>query len=334
MQFCVPCAIMVLQKDETDFMKGRVIEMTEAELKENFVQVRTPDKERIARITKELIGGNRTAAEFAQAVGLTPSMISRIMNGNYKKPLTEDILVKLVSDCSEDQNEKLQSLILANGMISKEQQERRNGRDGYRSRMSEMRDREISIQNIVTSELFARGVTVRKIPRFDYSERLQDSKFFSRVVSYSFVIAMVDIEDPYEWGFIVAPQIFDEDDAERDRRFIFQRLIERYSYLFLMDAWEPEFLSNKKTSFVFLDQILFDMFVDTMQDAKLHNRMSAILVDIEKGEVLKEKSLICSEFQDMDSPFSTPIIKDEPEDRDKYNFFFFFDPDDKEGGEH
>ena len=48
--------MIMLQEDETDFMKGRVIEMTEAELKENFVQVRTPDKERIARITKGLIG--------------------------------------------------------------------------------------------------------------------------------------------------------------------------------------------------------------------------------------------------------------------------------------
>lgn len=97
--------MIILQKDETDFMKGRVIEMTEAELKENFVQVRTPDKERIARITKGLIGENRTAAEFAQAVGLSPSMVSRIINGKYQKPLTEDILVKLVSDCSEEQEE-------------------------------------------------------------------------------------------------------------------------------------------------------------------------------------------------------------------------------------
>ena len=322
--------MMILQEIEIDFMKGRVIEMTEAELKENFVQVRTPDKERIARITKGLIGENRTAAEFAQAVGLSPSMVSRIINGKYQKPLTEDILVKLVSDCSEEQDEKLESLIVANGMISKEQQERRHGPDRYRARITEMRDREISIQNIVTSELFARGVTVRKISRFDYSGKLQDSKFFSRAVPYSLVMAMVDAEEPYEWGFVIAPQVFDVDETERDRRFIFQRMIERYSYLFLMDAWEPESLSNKKTSFVFVDRILFDMFVDIMQDAKLHNRMSAILVDIEKGEVLEEKSLVCSDFQDMDSPFSTPVIKDEPEDRD--NFFFFFDPDNKEGG--
>lgn len=322
--------MMILQEIEIDFMKGRVIEMTETELKENFVQVRTPDKERIARITKGLIGENRTAAEFAQAVGLSPSMVSRIINGKYQKPLTEDILVKLVSDCSEEQEERLQLLIRANGMMSKEQQERRYGPDRFHSRMSEVRDREISIQNIVTSELFARGVTVRKISRFDYSRKLQDSKFFSKAVPYSLVMAMVDAEEPYEWGFVIAPQVFDEDETERDRRFVFQRMIERYSYLFLMDAWEPESLADKKTSFVFVDRILFDMFVDIMQDAKLHNRMSAILVDIEKGEVLEEKSLVCSDFQDMDSPFSTPVIKDEPEDRD--NFFFFFDPDNKEGG--
>lgn len=322
--------MIILQEDEINFMKGRVIEMTEAELKENFVQVRTPDKERVARITKGLIGENRTAAEFAQAVGLSPSMVSRIINGKYQKPLTEDILVKLVSDCLDEQNEKLESLIVANGMISKERQERRYGPDRYHSRMYESRDREISIQNIITSELFARGIAVRKISRFGYSDRLQDSKFFSRTVPYSLVIAMVDAEEPYEWGFIIVPRIFDADETERDRRFVYQRMIERYSYLFLMDAWEPKFLANKKTSFVFVDQILFEMFVDTMQDAKLHNRMSAILIDIEKGEVLKDKSLVCSDFQDMDSPFSTPIIKDEPEDGD--NFFFFFDPDNKEGG--
>lgn len=321
--------MIILQEDETDFMKGRVIEMTEAELKENFVQVRTPDKERIARITKGLIGENRTAAEFAQAVSLSPSMVSRIINGKYQKPLTEDILIKLVSDCSEEQENKLQMLIRANGMISKEQQERRFGSNGHYSMMSEAHDREISIQNIITSELFARGIAVRKVPRFGYRNVIVRSKFFRNPMFFDLKVEMVDTERPYEWNFAIYAMQVDAKDEMR-KASIFQRMIERYSYLFLMDAWEPQLLTDIKTSFVFCDNEIFDMFVDTMQDAKLHNRMSAILVDIEKGEVLEERSLVCSDFQDMDSPFSTPIIKDEPEDGD--NFFFFFDPDNKEGG--
>ena len=305
--------------------------MTEAELKENFVQVRTPDKQRIARITKRLIGENRTGAEFAQAVGLSPSMVSRIINGKYQKPLTEDILIKLVSDCSEEQSDNLQMLIRANGMISKEQQERRYGSDGHFSIISETHDREISIQNIITSELFARGIAVRKVPRFGYRNETVSSKFFRNPMFYDLKVEMVDIVRPYEWNFAICAMRVDEKNETR-KISMFQRMIERYSYLFLMDAWEPQLLANTKTSFVFCDSEIFDMFVDTMQDAKLHNRMSAILVDIEKGEVVKEKTLICSDFQEVDSPFNTPIIEDEPEDKDKYNYFFFFDPDNNEGG--
>lgn len=305
--------------------------MTEAELKENFVQVRTPDKQRIARITKKLIGENRTGAEFAQAVGLSPSMVSRIINGKYQKPLTEDILIKLVSDCSEEQDDNLQMLIRANGMISKEQQERRYGPDGHFSIMSEAHDREISVQNIITSELFARGIAVRKVPRLGYRNITVSSKFFSSPMFYDLKVEMVDTARPYEWNFAIYAMRVDEKNETRKVN-MFQRMIERYSYLFLMDAWEPQLLADTKTSFVFCDSGIFDMFVDTMQDAKLHNRMSAILVDIEKGEVVQEKTLMCSDFQDMDSPFNTPIIEDEPEDEDRYNYFFFFDPDNKEGG--
>ena len=220
--------------------------MTEAELKENFVQVRTPDKQRIARITKKLIGENRTGAEFAQAVGLSPSMVSRIINGKYQKPLTEDILIKLVSDCSEEQDDNLQMLIRANGMISKEQQERRYGPDGHFSIMSEAHDREISVQNIITSELFARGIAVRKVPRLGYRNITVSSKFFRSPMFYDLKVEMVDTARPYEWNFAIYAMRVDEKNETRKVN-MFQRMIERYSYLFLMDAWEPQLLADTKT---------------------------------------------------------------------------------------
>jgi hypothetical protein len=135
---------------------------------------------------------------------------------------------------------------------------------------------------------------------------------------------------------MTCPGTFDSDAAAADGvnakskiDYYVHRIIERYSYLFLQDAWEPESLCEKKVSFVFCERVFYDRFIECMSEAKLHNRMSAILIDIETEKVVEELSIVCSDFQDMDSPFSQPVIIDEPEDH-RGSFFFFFD-DDKKG---
>ena len=58
---------------------------------------------------------------------------------------------------------------------------------------------------------------------------------------YDLKVEMVDIVRPYEWNFAICAMRVDEKNETR-KISMFQRMIERYSYLFLMDAWEPQLL--------------------------------------------------------------------------------------------
>ena len=107
---------------------------------------------------------------------------------------------------------------------------------------------------------------------------------------YDLKVEMVDIVRPYEWNFAICAMRVDEKNETR-KISMFQRMIERYSYLFLMDAWEPQLLANTKTSFVFCDSEIFDMFVDTMQDAKLHNRMADRLIETREAAGITQEKL-------------------------------------------
>ena len=56
---------------------------------------------------------------------------------------------------------------------------------------------------------------------------------------YDLKVEMVDTARPYEWNFAIYAMRVDEKNETRNVN-MFQRMIERYSYLFLMDAWEPQ----------------------------------------------------------------------------------------------
>ena len=305
---------------------------------ETYIQVRTPEKERISRILTEKKGVERKAADYAAAVDITPAMMSRIINGNYAKPLAIDVLVKL----AEGDDEVLKALLSANGMLSPEEQVRRYGRDRMRDRHMQMMDRERSMQNTVFSELFSKGVPMKRIPINSYMHGAgnseEASKFFQLRIPTRFGIEMQG-DDPYEWYFIINPSTFDDDDIndpakiEEELMWNARRMIDRFAVIFLRDAWEPESLRDKKISFVFAEPKIYETFLSIMKDAKLHNRMSAVLVDFEADKVQEETSLVCSDFQDMSSPFSAEPVDSENNEEKNGFYYFFFDDDKKEGNE-
>lgn len=292
---------------------------------EDYKQVRTPDKERISKIVLKIKGADRTAADLAESTGLTPAMVSRIMNGKYAKPLTLDVLIKLAGEDVETMKE----LLSANGMISPEQQEKRNQRDVWAVRRNNMMERERNIVSIISNELFERGVLMRKLPTFLGGMRREETeaKLFTRRIPARFAVEMLDTNKPYKWYFTIISSTFDEGDTEEDIIRCIQMVVDRYSTIFLQDAWEPQTLKGTKISFTFCEKVYYDRFVEVMQDAKLHNRMSAVLVDIEEGKVMEEKSLVCSDFQDMSSPFSMPVIEEDTNENRGRQLFFFFDDD-------
>lgn len=303
--------------------------MAEKQWYEEYEQVRTPDKERISKIVQRLKGPERTAAEFAEATGLTTAMLSRIINGKYAKPITVDVLAKLAGE----DRDTLDMLLRANGMISPEMKEKRQS-DPMFARRNEMFERERDMMSIVSNELFERGVLMRKVSRgINSINTVTGSRFFTSEIRSRFAVEMLDTNRSYVWHFMFITGSIKPDSEPMETRWYTQRMIERYSYLFLQDAWEPELLKNQKLSFAFCDRSYFEQFIEAMQDAKLHNRMSAILVDIENAKVVEEKSLVCSDFQDMSSLFSRPLISDETVNEGQCSYFPFYSNDHMEDNE-
>lgn len=55
-----------------------------------------------------------------------------------------------------------------------------------------------------------------------------------------------------------------------------------------LDAWGSPALMGDKFSFAFVDEDIFQEFIDALQDAKLHTEMTALLMDAQTFAVTKE----------------------------------------------
>lgn len=295
-----------------------------AEIKvEDYVQVRPPIKPMMTEIVNAMKGAERSMADFAAATGVSTSMLSRIVNGNYSKPISTDILQKMASCVADDCPLDLEDLLEANGMMTKEEASRVSTMERRRQRMMEQQHRRRDMREIVTDELFARGIAIKKLGMPERSE-LPSSKLFRGARVCDLAITLPD-DEYIEWGFSMLLVIREEGDTEQDDAFYLKRIIDNYAVIFLQDAWEPENSKHNKFSFGFADETYFNMFVDALQVAKFNNRMSAILIDVNTRKVIKEHNFPCRNFPDEGSLFDFPVHQEEEHGKGDYRQMTFFD---------
>lgn len=292
------------------------------ELDREYVQALTPDKMKLALYVNRAKGVERTMAQFAEACGVSASTLSRIVNGKITKPIAEDLLRKIVENSAEE-DMPLDIIMRANGMVPKDLHEQRSmmGYNHWERREAAMNAENIA-KNTIADELFARGHMIQFFQRLPVRE-LPSSEFALGNLS-SFAIHMQGY-DPRYWNFILCTQTFNQDD-ERDRREMIsfnRRIMDRYASIFLRDAWEPENFSDVKTSFVFIDPVLYTMFEDLILKATVNSEMSIILLDTEKQKVLTEVMIPRHKGSSGSSVFAEEIIVQDNEDD------FWNDDDDK-----
>ena len=223
-----------------------------AEIKvEDYVQVRPPIKPMMTEIVNAMKGAERSMADFAAATGVSTSMLSRIVNGNYSKPISTDILQKIASCVADDCPLDLVDLLEANGMMTKEEASHVSTMERRRQRMIEQQRRRRDMREIVTDELFARGIAIKKLGMPERSE-LPSSKLFRGARVCDLAITLPD-DEYIEWGFSMLSVIREEGDTEQDDAFYLKRIIDNYAVIFLQDAWEPENSKHNKFSFGFAD---------------------------------------------------------------------------------
>jgi len=292
-----------------------------------YVQVHTPDKAEVARLLNRAKGSKRTMAQFAAECQISASTLSRILNGKTAKPLSVDMIQKIYNSREVKEDEfLLEQLIRANGMRKKEDHERSLSKFSMYARRNMFISKEITMKNIVVSELFDRNVPVVNASRFAL---MMDSDTTASIIFPGKIgdMALTFSTEPTNmdvWAFYWFPQE-PELDGERKilTKHIVRRAIEQVSNLFLVDSWQPEVIKGLKTSFVFLNSEVFEGFITALKDAKLNTEMSAILLDMDNNSVLEERWLPGSVFACDQSIFCRPkgdLVEDSGNEYDDFDF--------------
>ena len=298
---------------------------------DDYVQVRPPVKELMTRAIHDIKGPDRSMVELAEAAGISTSMLSRIVNGNYTKPISVEVLQKLASCAPEGCPVDLEILFDCNGMITKEEAARRRPVDQRRQRIIELKRRSREMRDIIADELFARGIAIKKLGG-PFRYEVNDSKLFARAMVCDMAITLPD-EEYIEWGFFMMAAIHEEGDTDREDAIYIRRIISNYAVIFLQDAWEPENSKHNKFSFGFVDEGFFNRFIDALEVAKLNNRMSAILINLKTRKVVKEYNFPCKNFSETGSLFDAPVHQEEEHCEDDFRQMTFFDGFNGEGDE-
>lgn len=246
-----------------------------------YIQIAMPDVMRLAELTLKAKGSTRTMAKMSEACGVNTSTLSRIANGKITKPLSVEVLQSIFDHRPEDADITFSQFLIANGMADEDTMERGKRFTEQLLGVSEAKRHNenvrCAVKNIMVSELMKRDITVEKIP--DVCERRRRNAPFG-------------IELPFDFNFHIpkAPQMFwyfKVIDAS-DLMVGVGRSYQIASRFFLLDAWEPDFFEDSKTTFVFTHRLLFEQFIAQYHEAPIHAAMTAMLIDTAGEQVIDE----------------------------------------------
>ena len=294
-------AIGGLRNDEKQEVRKLI-----SKISKEYKQVKKPNIDDLRQIVREARGDNRTMAAFANNTELSASTLSRILNGKITEPLSIELMAKVYVKRDPSSTFTLEDLIRANGMISVDSQEYTEGIisnmnkvDSY-SKRSRMLRRVADITHIIRDSLFARGLVISlanmaNAPRSDF-------------LNYYNICRNSDMSiciDNRLWCF---DYIVGGDEYKVPIQLQIQRIINYNSMLFLIDSWEPEAYKFMNFSFVFVEDQLFDAFVDKFSNKELHINMTAILIDEIEKNVVTETVLGNKVNENYVNYFEMPLL--------------------------
>ena len=164
--------------------------------------VRVPDKLALGQLITE-IRGERTMAQLAEQCNVSPSTLSRAVNGKVTKPLSQELIKALAA--KSDDPFMLDRLVRANGMAdAKTCEEQKRMAHDSRSMREERLNTERKVKNIVSTELLRRGKKIQYMERLEINGERR-SQYGLRWLS-SFALVIEDPE-PYIWNFAIIPYL-------------------------------------------------------------------------------------------------------------------------------
>ena len=284
------------------------------EIKNDLVQVAEPNPTDLAEIVKRVVGST-PLREFGAKAGMSAATLSRIMNGKITRPLNVETLMNIVvsSDTSGKEMVNLyEEIAMANGMTSKSIQkkvfaemEMEKQRNYHQSRAKKL------MFMILLTTLAERG---------NWFNRQKDDLDLDGQGGYLKNITEIGLhydtgmdirykEENYTWILWLFP--YSEESypsGNFDPKRIANQLVRELSPVFLADSWKPELYADAKLTFCFANEALFECFCNALSGAKLNNRFSAILIDLNGIRYSKEELFHSANYPNTISLFSLPKV--------------------------
>ena len=276
------CGMIMLQE------VARVTSRRETKvMAEEYVLARTPDLLRLGELVTRAKGPNRTMAQFAEDCGIGASTLSRIANGKITKAVSLENLQAIYDHRDESVKLSFDTLVHADGYFPKDVFESFRAHNSIREKS--VNDQRCT-QNTIIAAFLDRNIGIQKLPM---QSTLLEARYPYSSPSLSFLLKTQDTEK--RWDFYLMLARVEEDGANRNRmpnkRMLINRMVERFSRVLLMDAWYPNSLENVRTTAIFVDRTLFDSFVDVYKGAPINTEITAMLIDTERCEIIKEEWL-------------------------------------------
>jgi hypothetical protein len=247
----------------------------------DYEQVHVPNKEELAELVKKAKGDDRSMAEFSRICGEQgPSTFSRIVNGKIEKPVSTGLLVAIAKHAADPSEVTLDQLLRANGKIPKDEVMKKD--EPLDLKAISLAYGIPRIRDMLIDYYLKQGKSVTIEP----PKNLPTSKYALELPSD--FIFQVRGSVPLYWNFMV-----DEDfdlpggmDSEA-----LKKAMQRYSPLFLRDAWDPKSLKDVRNIIVFAGKFRFDAFVNFFHGVKIKTKITAMCVDLPRKCIVEEKKL-------------------------------------------
>ena len=257
-----------------------------------YVQVLSPKLEDVIDVLTKARGTDRSWSDYAKDSSINPSTMSRIINGKQKSPLTIKTIEKLFDHRAETCKLTFDQFLLANGYIDSEKQ--RDYVDQTRAFRDEIDRAYDVIERSIVNSLYDRGISFDRVdhvgdgtPNEEEILNLFGNVPFSQLLR----INRNGGDDRFTWGFEYVPIRSDEEDTEKHIREYVQLAVENYATIFLMDAWHLDERLSDHVTFAFIDERLYNTFIDSFKKRRLNHYMTALLIDADETEVIDEKPL-------------------------------------------
>ena len=276
-------------------MDNRKIDMTELA---NYIRIRPPDKPKMAELLVRAKGAGRSMRQFALDCGVNPSTLSRIVNMKNAGACTDELIQKVVQNSDPESGITFEILMDANGKVPR----RTTGK--YTSK--EFAITEKAITDILFKELVLRGYTI-STPQ---EKREHDALNYHYRTDWSIrTNANSDNDEMGLWEFEIWPTMLNENNMAQ----IVMKL--RQKFLMVLGLYYTGSMNPKKMSFVLTNREVYDRIIETLENIKLKDLFSIVLVNLEEGKVEEEYVFPQLNCPDVGTVF-TPIEDDDAADEE------------------